>query len=163
MTGVNRYILRLVPAPWGRPAGAGGEGMARIGPVKLDIKIKGDTATANVEYDILFSKTDIKKQTAYEEECRLVGDDTHAADPPEAGGDETLEFMSPLFNKDVKPGKKETLTRKHKKSFRAMDLNEDMNAIPNPDEIRALVILRPADNPRKMSRRESPMVKLKLG
>ncbi len=137
--------------------------MARIGPVKLDIKIKGDTATANVEYDILFSKTDIKKQTAYEEECRLIGDDTHAGDPAEAGGDETLEFMSPLFNKDVKPGKKETLTRKHKKSFRAMDLNEDMNAIPNPDEIRALVVLRPAENPSKMTRRESPMVKLKLG
>lgn len=136
--------------------------MARIGPVKLAIRIKGDTATADVTYDILFSKTDIKNQTAYEEECRLIGDDTHAADPPEAGGDETLEFMSPLFNKDVKPGQKETLTRKLKKSFRAMDLNEDMNAIPNPDEIRALVTLRPAANPSKMSRRESPMVKFKL-
>ncbi len=137
--------------------------MARIGPVKLNVMIKGDTATAEVTYDILFSKTDIKKQTAYEEECRLIGDDTHAGDPAEAGGDETLEFMSPLFNKDVKPGKKGTLTRKHKKSFRAMDLNEDMNAIPNPDEVRALVVLRPADNPAKMTRRESPMVKLKLG
>ncbi len=137
--------------------------MARIGPVKLGIKMKGETATATVEYDILFSKTDIKKQTAYEEECRLIGDDTHAGDPAEAGGDETLEFMSPMFNKDVKAGTKETVTRKHKKSFRAMDLNEDMNAIPNPDEIRALVILRPADNPSKMTRRESPMVKLKLG
>ena len=137
--------------------------MARISPVKLAIKMKGETATATVEYDILFSKTDIKKQTAYEEECRLVGDDTHAGDPAEAGGDETLEFMSPLFNKDVKAGTKETVARKHKKSFRAMDLNEDMNAIPNPDEIRALVILRPAHAPQRMSRRESPMVKLKLG
>ena len=137
--------------------------MARIGPVKLAIKIKGDTATADVTYDILFSKTDIKKQTAYEEEVRLIGDDTHAGDPPEAGGDETLEFMSPLFNKDVKAGTKETLTRKHKKSFRALDLNEDMNAIPNPDEIRALVTIRPANAPQRMSRRESPMVKLRLG
>jgi hypothetical protein len=137
--------------------------MARIGPIKLNVKIKGDTATADVTYDILFSKTDIKKQTAYEEEVRLIGDDTHAGDPAEAGGDETLEFMSPLFSKDVKPGKKETLSRKHKKSFRAMDLNEDMNAIPNPDEIRALVVLRPAETPEKMVRRESPMVKLKLG
>jgi len=138
--------------------------MARIGPVKLTVKIKGETATADVTYDILFSKTDIKKQQAYEEECRLVGDDTHAGDPPEAGGDETLEFMSPLFNKDVKPGTKETVTRKLKKSFRAMDLNEDVNAIPNPDEIRALVVLRPVGNETgKMTRRESPMVKLKLG
>ena len=138
--------------------------MARISPVKLAIKMKGETATATVEYDILFSKTDIKKQTAYEEECRLIGDDTHAGDPAEAGGDETLEFMSPLFNKDVKAGTKETVTRKHKKSFRAMDLNEDMNAIPNPDEIRALVVLRPVGNETgKMTRRESPMVKLKLG
>ena len=137
--------------------------MARIGPVKLNLKIQGDTATAEVTYDILFSKTDIKKKTAYEEECRLIGDDTHAADPPEAGGDETLEFMSPLLNKAVTAGTKETLARKHKKSFRAMDLNEDMNAIPNPDEIRALVTLRPANAPQRMSRRESPMVKLKLG
>jgi len=138
--------------------------MARIGPVKLTVKIKGETATADVTYDILFSKTDIKSQQAYEEECRLVGDDTHAGDPPEAGGDETLEFMSPLFNKDVKPGTKETVTRKLKKSFRAMDLNEDVNATPNPDEIRALVVLRPVGNETgKMTRRESPMVKLKLG
>ena len=136
--------------------------MARIGPVKLNVKIQGDTATAEVTYDILFSKTDIKKKTAYEEECRLIGDDTHAGDPPEAGGDETLEFMTPLFNKDV-TGTEEKMTRTHKKSFRALDLNEDMNAIPNPDEIRALVTLRPASAPQRMSRRESPMVKLKLG
>ncbi|MGI8810261.1 MAG: hypothetical protein ACR2KK_20925 [Acidimicrobiales bacterium] len=138
--------------------------MARIGPVKLDLKIKGDTATANVTYDILFSKTDLKSKQAYEEECRLIGDDTHAADPPEAGGDETLEFLSPMFNKPIKPGTTETMARKHKKSFRAMDLNEDMNAIPNPDEIRALVTLRPlAPSTRKATHRESPMVKLKLG
>jgi len=136
--------------------------MARIGPVKLNVKIKGDTATAEVTYDILFSKTDITKQTAYEEECRLIGDDTHAGDPAEAGGDDTLEFMTPLFNKDV-TGTEEKMARTHKKSFRAMDLNEDMNAIPNPDEIRALVTLRPAHAPQRMSRRESPMIKLKLG
>jgi hypothetical protein len=138
--------------------------MARIGPIKLTIKIKGDTATADVAYDILFSKTDVKKQQAYEEECRLIGDDTNANDPPEAGGDETLEFLSPLFNKDVKAGTKETVSRTFKKSFRALDLNEDMNAIPNPDEIRALVTLRPAPPATgKAVRRESPMVKLKLG
>ena len=138
--------------------------MARIGPIKLTLNIKGETATADVTYDILFSKTDITKKQAYEEECRLIGDDTHAADPPEAGGDDTLEFLSPLFAKDVKPGTAETLARHHKKSFRALDLNEDMNAVPNPDEIRALVTLRPAPPAKgRAVRRESPMVKLKLG
>lgn len=137
--------------------------MARIGPVKLTVKVKGETATADVTYDILFSKTDQKKEQTYEEECRLIGDDTHAADPPAAGGDDTLEFLSPLFNKDVKAGKKETLSRRHKKSFRAQDLNEDLGTIPNPDEIRALVTLRPvAPATGKPVRRESPTLKLKL-
>ncbi len=137
--------------------------MARIGPVKLNVKITGETAKVDVKYDILFSKTDQKNKQAYEEECRLIGDDTHAADPPAAGDDETLEFLTPLFHKDVKPGKTETMARHHKKSFRALDLNEDMNAIPNPDEIRALVTLRPAPPATgRTVRRESPMVKLKL-
>ena len=138
--------------------------MARIGPVKLDVKVKGETAKVDVTYDILFSKTDVKNKQAYEEECRLIGDDTHAGDPPEAGGDETLEFLTPLFNKDIKPGKTETLARRHKKSFRALDLNEDLGAIPNPDEIRALVTLRPTPPGKgRAVRRESPMVKLKMG
>lgn len=137
--------------------------MARIGPIKLTVKINGETATADVTYDILFSKTDIKNKQAYEEECRLMGDDTHAGDPPEAGGDDVLEFMTPMFNKDVKPGKTETLAREFKKSFRALDLNEDMNQIPNPDEIRARVTLRPAPpSTGKAVQRESPMLKLKL-
>jgi hypothetical protein len=137
--------------------------VARIGAIKLTVKIKGETATADVAYDILFSKTDIKNKQAYEEECRLIGDDTHAGDPVEAGGDDVLEFMTPMFNKAVKPGKTDTVSRKHKKSFRALDLNEDMNAIPNPDEVRARVTLRPAPpSTGKTIQRESPMLKLKL-
>ncbi len=137
--------------------------MARIGPIKLTVKIKGETATADVTYDILFSKTDVKNKQAYEEDCRLIGDDTHAGDPVEAGGDDHLEFMTPLFNKAVKPGRTETLTRKLTKSFRALDLNEDMNQIPNPDEIRARVTLRPAPPATgKPVQRESPMLKLNL-
>lgn len=137
--------------------------MAKISAIKLTVKIKGETATADVAYDILFSKTDIKNKQAYEEECRLIGDDTHSGDPVEAGGDDTLEFMTPMFNKSVKPGTKDTISRKHKKSFRALDLNEDMNSIPNPDEIRARVTLRPAPpSTGKEVVRESPMLKLKL-
>jgi hypothetical protein len=138
--------------------------MARIGPIQLTLKVKGDTASVDVKYDILFSQTDVKKKQAYEEECRLIGDDTNVGDPPEAGGDDTLEFLTPLFNKPVKPGKTETVARHLKKSFRALDLNEDMGSISNPDEIRALVTLRPAPPAAgKTVQRQSPMVKLKLG
>ena len=138
--------------------------MARIGAIKLDVKIKGEQTTVDVKYDILFSKTDLKKKQAYEEECRLIGDDTHAGDPATAGGDDTLEFLTPLFNKPVKPGTKETVSRHVKKTFRAQDLDEDTGSIPNPDEIRAMVTLRPAPPATgKPVTRQSPMVKLKLG
>ncbi len=138
--------------------------MARIGPVKLDVKVKGDQTTVDVRYDILFSQTDIKNKQAYEEVCRLIGDDTHAKDPDTAGPDDHLEFLTPLFNKPVKPGKSETLSRRVKKTFRAADLNEDTGSIPNADEIRALVVLRKvADKPGRPTRRESPMVKFNMG
>ena len=138
--------------------------MATIGPVELAVRVKGHTATVDVTYDVRFSATDIKNKQPYEEECRIIGDDTHPGDPPAAGGDETLEFVTPLFNKAVKPGKNETVSRRHKKSFRALDLNEDQGDIPNPDEIRALVTLRPAPpSNRRPTQRQSPMVKLKMG
>ena len=41
--------------------------MATIGPVKLGLKVKGDTATVDVTYDIKFSKSDMKNKQAYEE------------------------------------------------------------------------------------------------
>lgn len=139
--------------------------MATIGPVKLGLKVKGDTATVDVTYDIKFSKTDMKNKQAYEEECRIIGDDSNPSDAAAgAGGDDTLEFVTPLFNKDVKPGKNETVSRRHKKSFRALDLNEDLGNIPNPDEIRALVTLRPAPpSKRRPTSRQSPMIKLQMG
>ena len=138
--------------------------MARIGAVKLAIDVKGAKANVDVTYDIVFSATDQKKKQAYEEECRLIGDDTNPEDPPEAGGDDTLGFMTPLFNKAVAPDKKATVSRHIKKSFRTEDLDEDRGTIPNPDEIRALVTLRPAAPAQgKAVRRRSPMVKLKLG
>lgn len=138
--------------------------MATISPVKLTVKVKGDTASVDVTYDIVFSKTDMKNKQPYDEECRIIGDDTHAGDPPAAGGDETLEFVTPLFNKDLKPGTKDRVSRRHKKSFRALDLDEDQGDVPNPDEIRALVTLRPAPpSTRKAVQRQSPMVKLKMG
>ena len=138
--------------------------MARIGPIQLKIDVKGSKAKVDVTYDILFSATDQKKKQAYEEECRLIGDDLNANDPPDAGGNDTLGFLTPLFNKPVTAGKEATTTRHIKKEFRAGDLDEDRGSIPNPDEIRALVTLRPAaaTTGRTVSR-QSPIVKLKLG
>lgn len=137
--------------------------MAKIGPIKLKIDVKGTTADVDVQYDIVFSATDQKKKQVYEEECRLVGDDTNANDPPAAGGDDTLDFVSPLFDK-VSPGVKATLSRHLTKSVRTGDLDEDKGDIPNPDEIKARVTLRPAAPATgKAVQRESPVVKLKLG
>ncbi len=99
----------------------------------------------------------------YEEECRLIGDDTNPNDPPAAGGDDTLGFASPLFDK-VSPGTTATLSRHLTKTFRTGDLDEDKGDIPNPDEIRARVMLRPtAPAAGKPVQRQSPIVKLTLG
>ena len=107
--------------------------MATIGPVKLALKVEGDTATVDVTYDIKFSATDVKKQQSYKEECRIIGDDTNPSDAAAgAGDDDTLEFISPLFNKPVQPGETNTLSRRHQKSFRALDLNEDHGLHPEP-------------------------------
>ena len=139
--------------------------MATIGPVKLAVKVEGETATVDVTYDIKFSATDVKKKQAYEEQCRIIGDDTNPSDAAAgAGGDDHVEFLTPLFNKGVTPGDSNTLSRRHQKSFRALDLNEDVGNIPNPDEIRAQVTLRPAaPSKRKPTQRQSPMVKFKMG
>ena len=135
--------------------------MASIGAVKLKIDVQGALANVDVTYDITFSATDQKKKQVYEEECRLIGDDSH--DPAPAGGDDTLGFVTPLFDK-VTPGKTPTLARHLTKSFRTGDLDEDQGSIPNPDEIRALVTLRPAAPATgKPVQRKSPVVKLKLG
>jgi hypothetical protein len=139
--------------------------MATIGPVKLAVKVEGETATVDVTYDIRFSATDVKNKQGYQEECRIIGDDTNPSDAAAgAGGDDTLEFVTPLFSKPVKPGDTNTVSRQHHKSFRALDLNEDTGSIPNPDEIRALVILTPAaPSKRRPTQRQSPMVKFKMG
>jgi hypothetical protein len=137
--------------------------MAKIGPIKLKVDVNGTTADVDVQYDIVFSATDQRTKQVYEEECRLMGDDTNPNDPPAAGGDDTLGFVSPLFDK-VTAGTTATLARHLTKSFRTRDLDEDKGQIPNPDEIRAQVTLRPtAPAAGRSVHRRSPMVKLNLG
>jgi len=137
--------------------------MAKIGPIKLKIDSKGAEATVDVTYNVIFDDKDRTTKQAYEEECRIIGDDTNATDGPKAGGDDTLEFVTPLFNKEITSDKDGTIERHFTKTFRRQDLNEDQGDIPNPDEIRALVTLlptTPASGPQ--IRRESPVQTRKI-
>lgn len=64
----------------------------------------------------------------------------------------------------MEPGKTDTVSRRIKKTFRALDLNEDTGSILNPDEVRALVTLRPAPPATgKPVQRQSPMARLRMG
>ncbi len=136
--------------------------MAKIGSVKLTMaEMKGNKTRVEVMYDITFSKKDQQAKQAYMEVCRLIGDDTGTGDPEAAGPDDTLGFLTPMFNKKTTPrGDDLTVTRHLKKTFRNPDIDEDRAQIPNPDEFRALVTLTPL--PRGSGepiRRESPVVK----
>jgi hypothetical protein len=118
--------------------------MASIGDVKLSIEDKGTTeAVVNVRYEIRFDSYDQNSNQAYVEVCRIVGDDTGTGDPPAAGDDDTLGFMTPLFFRSTQANGKPSLKRQFTTTFRKTDLDEDRGTIPDPDEIRALVTLTP--------------------
>jgi hypothetical protein len=118
--------------------------MASIGPVKLDIKKQSDTEfLVDVKYEILFDSYDQQSNQPYAEVCRLMGDDTIMGDPPAAGPDDTLGFLTPLFFRSTQANGSPTLERHWSKAFRKADLDEDRTPIPNPDEIKAVVTLTP--------------------
>ena len=117
--------------------------MATIGPVELSIRMRKNEAHVDVKYEITFDSYDQSSNQAYAEVCKLVGDDTGTGDPPAAGGDDTLEFLTPLFFRSTRSDGKPTLARHFTKTFRKADLDEDRGPIPNPDEIRAVVTLTP--------------------
>ncbi|MCA1707345.1 MAG: hypothetical protein LC808_30395 [Actinobacteria bacterium] len=148
-----------VPPPTDPP----GE-VATIGPVDLRVDVQGAQATVHVTYDINFSARDLQTNQVYSEECRLIGDDTDVGDPAAAGADDTLGFLTPLFNDHTAPeGGRPTLSRHFMKTIRKGDLDEDRGGIPNPDEIRARVTLTPAPSPTvNPIRRESNLVTLSL-
>lgn len=138
--------------------------MAKIGAIKLKIGISGEEATIDVTYNVTFDAKDKKAKQLYREECRLIGDDTNTGDGPAAGGDDTLDFITPLFNKEITSDADGTIERHFTKTIRRRDLDEDTGNIPNPDEIRALVtITATTPTPGAAVHRESPMVKLKIG
>lgn len=117
--------------------------MAKIGPIKLKIDVKGEKADVDVTYDITFDAKDKESHQAYKEDCRLMGDDTDVGDPPAAGGDDTLVFLTPPFFDDTTAPKSGTISRHWTKTIRKGDLDEDRGAFSDSDELRAAVTLTP--------------------
>jgi hypothetical protein len=126
--------------------------------------MEGTQATVHVTYDLIFRERDRQSKQVFSEVCRLIGDDTDVGDPPAAGADDTLGFLTPLFNNDTTPDPgSATLSRHFMKTIRLGDLDEDRGTIPNPDEIRAVVTLTPLQSqPGGPIRRESEVVALNL-
>ena len=160
---VNQPCVRGTGTPGPGPGGPPAEETS-IGPIDLRVDMNAPQPMVHVTYDIVFSQRDLQSSQVYSEVCRLIGDDTGVGDPPAAGGDDTLGFLTPLFNNDTTPqGGTSRLSRHFMKTFRASALNEDRGSIPNPDEIRAAVTLTPLQpatgNP---IRRESDVVSLNL-
>ena len=117
--------------------------MATIGPVKLGITKKDEiNFTVDVKYEITFDSYDQNSNQVYAEVCKLIGDDTGVGDPPSAGGDDTLGFLTPVFFRSTQSNGDATLARHWKKLFRKNDLDEDQG-FPGPDEFRAVVTLTP--------------------
>ena len=137
--------------------------MATIGPVTLNVAIKGKSANVDVTYTITWSATDQKSNQTYFEECRLMGDDTGVGDPASAGPDDTLGFLTPLFNNHTRSDGKPTLERHFTKKFRTAQLDEDRGSVPNPDELRARVVLKKTTGTAKPVTRESNLVKKTIG
>jgi len=132
--------------------------VATIGPVELKVRLKGEEAFVEVTYEVAFDSYDQHANQAYVEVCRLIGDDTNTGDPP--GPDQPLGFLTPLFVTNTRSDGKPTLKRDWKKTFRKTDLDEDRGAMPNPDEIRAVVTLNPIQP--ALASRESNLVTKKI-
>lgn len=136
--------------------------MASIGDVVLKITNRpgGTEAVVDVRYDIVFDSYDQNSNQVYAEVCRLMGDDTILGDPPAAGTDDTLGFLTPLFFRNTRSDGQPSLSRHWTRTFRLADLDEDRGPIPNPDEIRALVTLNPL--PPAATSRESNVVNKRI-
>ncbi|HEX2024007.1 MAG TPA: hypothetical protein VHF00_04840 [Acidimicrobiales bacterium] len=127
--------------------------MAKIGDVDLDIDVRNDRAIINVKYALTFEESD--KGQRYNELCRLIGDDTDVGDPPEAGDDDPLAFLAPLYFREIRVDQPRTHHRRLHVELPSVLLDEDFGPIPDPDEFRALVTLVPVAKP---VRKESDLV-----
>ena len=131
--------------------------MASIGSVDFKLDLDKDMARIEVDYDVTFDEGDKGEQ--FTEVCRIVGDDTDVGDPPEAGDDDPLAYLAPLFYRRIRVGQARTVHRKLQVKVPVSMLDEDYGPIPGPDELRALVVITPA--PKRPVTRESNLVRKK--
>jgi hypothetical protein len=126
--------------------------MASVSNLTLSIAVANNgpnlEANVEVEYDIVFSAYDQASNQPYTENCRLIGDDTGIV-PAEDGVDDAIlggtlfPFLNlPPFNQVASNGAA-SVHRMRTKTLPLNNLNEDQGAVPNPDELRALVTLTP--------------------
>ncbi len=116
--------------------------MPSIGSVDFKLSLAKDIASIDVSYDVTFEEGD--KGEVFTEVCRIVGDDTDVGDPIEAGDDDPLAYLAPLFYRRIRVGQARTVPRKLRVKVPVSMLDEDYGPIPGPDELRALVVLTPA-------------------
>ncbi len=133
--------------------------MASIGSVSFKLSLSKDVASIEVNYDVTFDEGD--KGEDFTELCRIVGDDTDVGDPIEAGDDDPLAYVAPLFYRRIRVGQARTVQRRLRARVPVSMLDEDYGPIPGPDELRALVVLTPA--PKRIIFRESNLVTMKIG
>ena len=120
--------------------------MASIGSIDFKLRLDKDRAHIDVTYPVTFEQNDVGRR--YLELCRIIGDDTDVGDPPEAGDDDPLAYLAPLFFRRLEVGQARTVQRKLKVTVPTNLLDEDYGPIPGPDELRALVVLTPiAEHP----------------
>ena len=129
--------------------------MASIGSVDFRLTVNKDVATVDVGYSVTFDESDVGRR--YTELCRVIGDDTDVGDPPEAGEDDPLAYLAPLFYRHMSVGRARTVQRKLNVRVPVAMLDEDYGPIPGPDELRALVVLTPV--PEHPILRESNLVR----
>ena len=141
--------------------------MASVSNLTLDIEVVNDGANlvANVtaSYRINWSSYDQNSNQPYRESCKLIGDDSGIT-PAEDGTDDAIANgtlfpqllfppfpivssgltspLIPLFNTTASNGQAFT-DRVHTKTINLSSLDEDQSPVPNPDEIRAQVVLDP--------------------
>ena len=143
--------------------------MANITNLTLGIEVVNDGANleaiVTATYRINWSSYDQNSNQPYRESCVLIGDDTGIT-PAEDGTDDSIPNgtlfpqllfptlpangglspvaspLIPLLNTTSSNGAA-FVDRVHTKTINLSNLDEDQDAVPNPDEIRARVTMTP--------------------
>jgi hypothetical protein len=115
-------------------------------------------STLTVKYTVTFNAFDQASGQPYRERIEVIGDDTAVSDPAAAGADDSLATVN---NAGIIQAGAQVQARTHILTLTNATLNEDIGAIPNPDEIRVKVTLTPIA-PAAVGPIESNLVALQL-